>query len=100
VYSDQAAKRFVLEDSLQICHESIYRHIYTYKFRGGDLWRRLGARGCVEGVMQIPGGELTDIALKKRDECGSSQLPATQSAGLENHLIHSFKVIWYKSKVL
>jgi len=38
---EQAAARLALEDSLQISHESIYRHIYADKRAGGNLWQRL-----------------------------------------------------------
>jgi len=38
---DQAAERLALEGGLRISHETIYRHIYADKRRGGDLWRHL-----------------------------------------------------------
>jgi IS30 family transposase len=37
----QAAGRLALEGGIQICHESIYQHIYAEKRDGGSLWRHL-----------------------------------------------------------
>ena len=38
---EQASERLILEGNLQISHETIYRHIYADKRRGGDLHRHL-----------------------------------------------------------
>ena len=38
---EQVAARLELEGGLQISHETIYQHIYTDKWAGGDLWRHL-----------------------------------------------------------
>lgn len=38
---EQVAYRLELEGGLQISHETIYRHIYADKRRGGVLWRHL-----------------------------------------------------------
>ena len=41
VSPEQVAYRLELEGGLQISHETIYRHIYADKRRGGVLWRHL-----------------------------------------------------------
>ncbi len=38
---EQTANRLALEGSLEISHETIYRHIYADKASGGALWRHL-----------------------------------------------------------
>lgn len=48
---EQISERMALENTLQISHETIYRHIYDDKCALGDLWEHLRCQKRTEKDM-------------------------------------------------
>ena len=94
---EQIAGRLALEGKLRISHETIYRHVWTEKAKGGELWKHLrcshkkrrkryrayDSRGRLAGKRSI---EERPERVNRREEMGHWEIDTVMGGG-DKHCI-------------